>query len=89
MARFVTTAKGAKLDISSLKLKNEKTLAVGNAKVNARGDKVKNGKIVKTRPEIVADQYRLHSNIPTNKPVTNNVEENNQEPHNKKTKKSK
>jgi hypothetical protein len=46
------TAKGREIDIGKLIQKNELTPAVGNAKVNARGDKLgPNGQIVQRREE--------------------------------------
>lgn len=44
---------GKTIDFDSLRLSNELVPAVGNMKVNARGDEIKpNGEIVKTRDEI-------------------------------------
>ena len=46
------TMHGKPIDFDSLRTKNEKTIAVGNAGVNARGDKIgAGGKIVKKREE--------------------------------------
>ena len=42
------TARGVQIDMNKLVTRNEMTIAVGNAKVNARGDKLgPNGEIVK------------------------------------------
>jgi hypothetical protein len=42
------SARGKEVDLNKLIAKNELTLAVGNAKVNARGDKIgPGGKIIK------------------------------------------
>ena len=42
-----------------LRKRNELTPAVGNAKVNARGDELgPGGKIIKKREEVLADYYR-------------------------------
>jgi hypothetical protein len=47
------TSKGNTIDMNKLVNKNELTMAVGNVKVNARGDKLgPGGKIVKTVEEI-------------------------------------
>ena len=44
---------GRVIDFDSLRVSNELTPAVGNMRVNARGDEIKpNGEIVKTRDEI-------------------------------------
>jgi len=50
------TAKGRPIDMGKLMSQNELLPAVGNAKVNARGDKLgSNGKIVQKREERYAD----------------------------------
>jgi hypothetical protein len=50
--------RGKVIDMEQLNLKHETIPAVGNMKVNARGDELgPGGKIVKTREEILADYY--------------------------------
>ena len=52
------TASGKYLDINALKIQQEHTIAVGNMKVNARGDQLgAGGKIVRTRDEIMNEFY--------------------------------
>lgn len=51
MNKHVRTAKGRILDMDSLFLANQKSIALGNASLNARGDIVKHGKVVKTVEE--------------------------------------
>ena len=49
---------GRVIDIDQLRQKNEMTLAVGNARMNARGDELgPNGKIVRKREDIVSEYY--------------------------------
>jgi hypothetical protein len=49
---------GKEVDLDKLRTRNETTLAVGNAKVNARGDEIgPGGKIIRKREEIVSDYY--------------------------------
>jgi hypothetical protein len=51
------TARGRELDMTKLVNQNELAIAVGNAKVNARGDKLgPNGQIIKRREEILQEQ---------------------------------
>jgi hypothetical protein len=51
--------RGKQIDMEQLNLKNETLIAVGNMKVNARGDQIgPGGKIVKTREEILKDYYK-------------------------------
>jgi hypothetical protein len=55
------TMQGQIVDMDKLMQKHELTPAVGNAKMNARGDKLgPGGKIVKTREEIVAEYYEAN-----------------------------
>lgn len=57
------TMQGRPIDLEALRSKNELTVAVGNAGVNARGDKLgKGGKIVRKREEIVAEYYEDNPN---------------------------
>ena len=53
------SSRGKSVDMGALRLKNEKVRAVGNMKVNARGDAVddKNAP-VQSRPQQVHDQYQ-------------------------------
>jgi len=58
------TMQGKEVDMGKLINQNEMTIAVGNMRVNARGDKLgPGGKIVKTREELLAE--RQQSNDPT------------------------
>lgn len=46
------TMQGVELDVDKLRIKNETTLAVGNAKMNARGDELgPGGKVIRKREE--------------------------------------
>lgn len=57
MSRF-RTAQGKHIDMGALIAKNEKSRAVGNMKVNARGDTIDSeGKIIIPVTEKVADKY--------------------------------
>ena len=52
------TAQGKTVDMGRLMVQNEKTRAVGNMKVNARGDMVDDmNNIVATKPQQVNKQY--------------------------------
>lgn len=53
------TMQGKAVDMDLLRQRNELTPAVGNARVNARGDELgPGGKIVKKREDIMQDYYR-------------------------------
>jgi hypothetical protein len=58
MVKTVKTMQGKTLDMEKLQMANELTPAVGNVKVNARGDELGSaGKIVKTREEAMKEFY--------------------------------
>ena len=53
---------GKEIDMEKLALRNELSVAVGNMKVNARGDELgTGGKIVRTREQILQDYYKNNS----------------------------
>jgi len=53
------SANGKVVDMGALRLKNEKTRAVGNMKVNARGDEInERGQIIRKKTEQANNQYR-------------------------------
>ena len=54
----IRSLRGKVVDMDLLRKRNELTPAVGNARVNARGDELgPNGTIIRKREEIVADHY--------------------------------
>ena len=53
------SSRGKPVDMGALRLKNEKERAVGNMKVNARGDAVnEQNQPVQSRPQQVHNQYQ-------------------------------
>ena len=55
---------GKQVDMDLLRQKNELTPAVGNARVNARGDELRpGGKIIRKREDVMADYYRDNPNV--------------------------
>lgn len=66
MATNHRTARGTVVDMDRLRLQNETTIAVGNMKVNARGDQLgPGGKIIKTRAQVLAEKNKLHGAMAT------------------------
>ena len=68
MAKMYRTAQGTTIDIEQLRLQNELVPALGNMKVNARGDQLgEGGKIIRTREEIMNEVYtqKLDANLKT------------------------
>ena len=59
MGRVYTSMQGKQIDMEKLQLRNELSPAIGNMKVNARGDELgAGGKIVRTREQILQDYYK-------------------------------
>ena len=53
------TMQGKEIDMGKLVTQNEMTIAVGNMRVNARGDRLgPGGKVVQTREEVLADKNK-------------------------------
>ena len=62
MGRIYTSMQGKQIDMEKLQLRNELLPAIGNMKVNARGDELgAGGKIVRTREQILQDYYKNNS----------------------------
>jgi hypothetical protein len=62
MGKTYTSMQGKEVDMEKLALRNELSVAVGNMKVNARGDELgTGGKIVRTREQILQDYYKNNS----------------------------
>ena len=60
------TMQGKEIDLDKLRIKNEMTLAVGNVKVNARGDELgPGGKIIKKREDVMTEYHAHADAIPT------------------------
>ena len=71
MGKTYTSVRGKEIDMEKLSLQHETIPAVGNAKVNARGDQLgPGGKIVRTREEILADYYAQNPKAPREDIVT-------------------
>jgi hypothetical protein len=62
MARIYKTARGQMIDIDQVKLANESVIAVGNMRVNARGDAIgPGGKVAAGRNQIMDQVYAVPS----------------------------
>ncbi len=70
------SANGKPVDMGALRLKNEKTRAVGNMKVNARGDEInERGQVIRKKTEQVSNQYQrqTRTTLPSSRPGENDV----------------
>lgn len=76
MGKVYRSAQGKMVDVDALRLRNEETIAVGNMKVNARGDELgPGGVVVKTRNEVMDEYYS--SNAVYTKETSGNSNKNN------------
>lgn len=58
MSRIYKTMQGREVDMEKLMAQNELMPAIGNVKVNARGDELgPGGKIIRKREEVMAEYY--------------------------------
>jgi hypothetical protein len=58
-----TSMRGKEIDMEKMSMRFEKTPAVGNMKVNARGDEIgEGGKVIRTREQVLADYYAQNPN---------------------------
>lgn len=65
------TMQGKELDLDKLRIKNEMTLAVGNVKVNARGDELgPGGQIIRKREDIMNEYHQPTNAVPSRQPKT-------------------
>jgi hypothetical protein len=64
------SAMGKEIDMQTLMLQNEKTIALGNANLNARGDQVDaRGNIIKRREDLAQDYYRSNPKAVRDEPL--------------------
>ena len=64
------SANGKIVDMDMLRQKNELTVAVGNARVNARGDELgPGGQIVRKREDVMKEYYASNPSVKEEKPI--------------------
>lgn len=67
--RVYTTANGKRVNIDAIIAQNDDAIAVGNMKVNARGDQLgPGGKIEVTRDKIMQEHYKLNTPLAIDQP---------------------
>ena len=60
--KLYKTMQGKEIDLDALMTKNETITAVGNVRINARGDELgPGGKLLRRREDIVNDYYEKNS----------------------------
>jgi hypothetical protein len=76
MAKIHRSARGQAVDMDMIRLSNETTIAIGNQKVNARGDQLgPGGQIVKSRAEIMSEYHALNTEMANDGPIGEPVQE--------------
>ena len=61
--KIYRTNKGASIDMEAMRTTNEKTIAAGNMSVNAKGDIVQGGKVIKTAKERSKERYEAPKRV--------------------------
>jgi hypothetical protein len=62
--RVYKTASGRVINIDAIMSQHEESIAVGNMRVNARGDELgPGGRIERTREKVMADYYKLNTPV--------------------------
>ena len=80
MGKVYRTAMGKQVDIDAIQHINSEVIAVGNMNVNARGDQLgPGGKVVKTRNEVMKENYKLHTMVPKKPSIQDQDPEGNEE----------
>ena len=78
MSRHITY-RGTTIDMEALMRENPKSVALGNMRVNARGDRLdKNGEVAKTADQIAREMHRtqtaiVHTGIKGDLPEVENI----------------
>jgi hypothetical protein len=64
--RVYKTANGRVINIDAIISQNEESIAVGNMRVNARGDELgPGGRIERSRDKVMSDYYKLNTPVAT------------------------
>lgn len=71
MKKTYVTANGKQVNLDALIAENEQTIAVGNMKVNARGDRLgPGGKVEQTKEQAMKEYYKLNTPVAVDPIVT-------------------
>lgn len=62
MSKHVTY-RGKLLDMDAFRRENEREVAIGNMSVNAKGDKLENGRVIKTVEQVARDNHMAKTTI--------------------------
>ena len=71
MKKIYRTFQGREVDMEQLLQKNETMPAVGNVRVNARGDELgPDGKIIRSREDVLSEYYDTNPNAVTDEELS-------------------
>ena len=70
MKRNIRTARGSMIDMAALAAQNERTRAVGNVPMNARGDRLNEDGTVKVKAEDIAVAHQNIKEPPQQQPIS-------------------
>lgn len=63
MGKTHMSMRGKEVDMEKMSLRFEKTPAIGNMRVNARGDEIgEGGRVLRTREQVLQDYYAQNPN---------------------------
>ena len=69
MSKVYKTAQGNVVNMDNLRLQNEKTKAVGNIPVNARGDEIaSDGTVIRSKQDMLKDKKQNLENLVKHQP---------------------
>jgi len=76
MARPHRTMRGSQVNMDQLRIKHERTIAIGNMNINAGGDAIgPGGKVTKDRNQRIREENELHTMMPGKIPVATGKEQ--------------
>jgi len=79
-AKVYKTMQGKQIDMDMLRKRNEMTPAVGNARVNARGDELgPGGEIIRKKEDILKDYYDNAKGVADENPVRKDARDTDEE----------
>ena len=71
MGKQYRSAMGKVVDMDALRLANESSIALGNMKVNARGDELgPGGKVLKTRSQLMQEYHKINTPLLNDDPIS-------------------
>ena len=74
MAKQYRSAMGKMVDLDALRLANESTIALGNMRVNARGDELgAGGNVVKSRSQLMQEYHKINTPVINDTPIVDNA----------------